>query len=47
MNLDDNVVYRRLRLGPLRQLIPAVPADWSVTTIAFIGIVSSVMSGGR
>src|SRR6516164_11362258 len=36
MNLNDDVVYRCLRLGPLHQLYPAVRAARSVTTIAFI-----------
>ena len=39
MNLNDDVVYRCLRLG----FMPAVPAAWSVTVIAFIEIVSSVI----
>jgi hypothetical protein len=42
MNLNDDV-YRCLRLGPLHQLHPGLPAAWSVTTIAFMGIVSSVI----
>src|SRR6266571_4565566 len=35
--------------GRSTSFIPAVPAAWSVTTIAFIGIVSSVicLSGGK
>jgi len=41
MNLNDDVVYRCVRLGPLYQRHPGVPAAWSVTTIAFMGIVSS------
>src|SRR3954452_11208698 len=36
MNLYDDVVYRCLRLRPLRQLHPGFPAALSVTTIAFI-----------
>lgn len=46
MNLNDDVVYRCLRLGPLS---PAVPAAWSVTTIAFMTISprSPVSSGGN
>jgi hypothetical protein len=36
MNLNDDIVYRCLRLGPPTSFIPAVPAARSVTTIAFI-----------
>ena len=36
MNLNDDVVYRWLRLGRSTSFIPAVPAACSVTTIAFI-----------
>jgi hypothetical protein len=35
MNLNDGVVYRCLRLGPLHQLHPG-RSRWSVTTIAFM-----------
>jgi hypothetical protein len=35
MDLNDDVVYRCLRLGHCTSVIPAVPAAWSVTTIAF------------
>ena len=35
MNLNDDVVYRCLRLGPLHQRHPGRSAAWSVTTIAF------------
>ena len=41
MNLHDDVVYRRL--GRSTSAIPAVPAAWSVTTIAFMIIFSSVI----
>ena len=43
MNLNDDVVYRCLRSGRSTSVIPAVPAAWSVTTIAFMVIVSSVI----
>jgi len=36
MNLNDDVVYRCRRLGPLGQLHPANPSALSVTTIAFM-----------
>jgi hypothetical protein len=49
MNLNDDIAVarareagepRRLRLWPLYRLIPAVPAAWSVTTVAFIEYLS-------
>ena len=43
MNLNDDVVYRCRGSGRSTSFIPAVPAAWSVTTIAFMGIVSSVI----
>ena len=43
MNLNDDVVYRCRGSGHSTSVIPAVPAAWSVTTIAFMGIVSSVI----
>ena len=46
MNLNDDVVYRCGRLGSLHSFIPAVPAAWSVTTIAFIGITSCKVDPG-
>jgi hypothetical protein len=36
MNLNNDVVDRRFRLGRSTSVIPAVPAASSVTTIAFI-----------
>jgi len=36
MNLNDDIVYRCPRSGRSISLIPAVPAAWSVTTIAFM-----------
>jgi len=43
MNLNDDVIYRCLRLGPLHQLHPGRSRAWSVTTIALMGIISSVI----
>jgi hypothetical protein len=38
MNLNDDVVYiAACGSGRSTSVIPAVPAAWSVTTIAFIG----------
>jgi hypothetical protein len=36
MDLNDDIVDRRLRSGRSTSLIPAVPAAWFVTTIAFM-----------
>jgi hypothetical protein len=36
MNLNHDVVNRCFRFGPSTTFIAAVPAAWSVTTIAFI-----------
>ena len=35
MNLNDDVVYAARGSGRSTSFIPAVPAAWSVTTIAF------------
>lgn len=42
MNLNDDVIYCCARLGRSTSVISAVPAPWSATAIAFIGILSSV-----
>jgi hypothetical protein len=36
LNLNDDVVCRCRRLGRSTGFIPAVPAAWFITTIAFI-----------
>jgi len=43
INLNDDVVYRCPPSGRSNSFIPAVPAAWSVTTIAFMVIFSSVI----
>ena len=43
MNANDDVVDRCRRLGLLGQLHPANPTAWSVTTIAFMMILSSAI----